>query len=107
MSSLSDLKAAGAVVDGGLIEREIRFTLDEVEHTATIHIKRLAIGDYEQLNTEIKESRSKIAHMIATAVRLGENGDEVITFEDAYRFRVELADAIAEAFEAVNGKKKA
>lgn len=107
MSSLKDLKALGGFVPSAPIKKEIKFKLDDdTDYDAIIHVKKLAVGDYEALFVVDKEQRSKTAKLISEAVTLGPEGKERITFEDAYRLHPRLASAMVDAFNEVNAAKK-
>ncbi len=106
MSSLKDLKALGGFVSDKPVKKEIKFKLDgDDELTATIHVKKLAIGDYEALFLVDNEDRSRTAKVISEAITLGD-GTERITFKDAYRLHTSLAGAMISAFNEVNTTKK-
>src|SRR5512138_1089485 len=90
---LDSLRAMGAVVDAVPVKRDITFTLDDgVEHTYTIHVRRLSIGDFEKLQYDSKDDRSHFATVISAAITLGEKGDEVIPYTAAYQFHPALAN---------------
>lgn len=105
MTTLKDLKALGGVVSEVPVEKEIKFTIDEQEYTAKIHVKRLSIGDHEKLFGK-GDDGERAAHLISHAVMLGEGGKERISFKDAYQLHPRLADAMINAVNEVNGAKK-
>jgi hypothetical protein len=107
MSSLKDLKAMGAFVPDAPIKKEIKFRLDDgEERTAEIFVKRLNIGEYESLFLTDTEERGRTAKMIAEGIRLGEKGEERLTFQQAYKLHPSLAGAMVVAFNEVNTPKK-
>lgn len=107
MSSLKDLQALGAFVSDKPVKKEITFKLDgDDEYTATIHVKKLSVGDYETLFLTEKEDRSRTATMISQAVTLGPDGKERISFEQAFKLHAGLAGAMVNAFNEVNLAKK-
>lgn len=106
LTSLAAFKAAGAVVDAAPVPRDIRWTLHEIEYTATVHVRRLAIGEYEDLVHDINDERSKTAAIISRFITLGEHGDEAIPYKEAYRLEPVVANAMLGAFNEVNAEKK-
>lgn len=105
--SLSDLVAEGAFVDPTPVPVPITYTLDDgVEREALIHVKRLSIGDYQSLVTTGDAGRSHVAEVVEAAIRLGAGGKEQISYKDAYRLHVNLANAMMNAFHEVNSPKK-
>lgn len=107
MSSLKDLKAMGAFVPEKPLKKEIRFKLDgDEEFVATVHVKKVGIGDYESLFLGDKEERSRTAKAISEIVTLGDDGKEKIGFEDAYKLHPSLAGAMLNAINEVNATKK-
>jgi hypothetical protein len=107
---LKQLEELGGFLSDVLVEREIRFKLDDaVEHTATIYVKKLGLGEYERLFAARAEKDDKFgtsARIIAEAVSLGEGGKERIPVEKAFRLHKRLANAMLDAFQEVNGGKK-
>lgn len=106
MNSLKELNEIGAFVPDGLVKREIKFRLDKGsdEYTAVIHVRRLSIGSYDDINVGLEpDQTSRLAKLISTAVRLGENGEEVISYGKAYQLNRRLANAMLAAVTDVNG----
>lgn len=107
MSTLKELETMGGFVSDKPVKKEITFTLDsEEEITATIHVKRLNIGEFEGLFLADPDERARTAKAISVGIRLGENGTEVIPFEKAYKLHPRLAAAMFNAFNEVNMAKK-
>lgn len=107
MSSLKDLQALGGFVSSKPIKKQIKFKLDgDDDFTADIHVKKLAIGDYEALFLTDSEDRSRTARTISEAITLGPEGKERIKFEEAYKLHPNLAAAMLTAFNEVNIAKK-
>lgn len=105
MTTLKELKALGGVIADAPVEKSITFKIDEQEYAAKIYIKRLSIGDHEKLIGHI-QGEERTAHLISTAVMLGDGGKERISFKDAYQLHPSLAEAMLGAFNEVNGPKK-
>lgn len=108
MINLKQLNDLGAFVSEELVPREIKFKLDDdgEEVTAQIMVRRLSIGHYESMWADIKEDTSKTARMLAESIRLGENGTEKMTYEQAYQLHAKIALAMSEAVAAVNGGER-
>lgn len=107
MTSMKDFKGMGGMVSPIPVKKEIKFKLDgDEELSGTIHVKRLAIGDYEALFLVDGEERSRTAKIISEAVSLGPDGKERISFKDAYQLHPALAGAMIVAFNEVNAAKK-
>lgn len=107
MSSLKDLKAMGAFTSDKPVKKEIKFNLNGEDLSAFIHVKHLNVGEYETVFLVVdEESRSRSAKIISHGITLGENGEEKITFKDAYRLAPTIANAMITAFNEVNTPKK-
>lgn len=90
---------------GGFISPEpVKVPVEWNGHAFDVWVKHLSFGDMENLYSS--DDRSRSARLIAAAVLLGEQ-KEAISYEDAYRLHVGLATKLIEAFNQVNGQKKA
>jgi hypothetical protein len=105
---LKQLNDLGAFVSEELVPKEIKFKLtdDGDEHVAQIMVRRLSIGHYEAMWGDVKENTSKTARMLCESVRLGEDGAEKMTYEQAYQLHAKIALAMSEAVAAVNGGER-
>lgn len=106
MSTIKDLQALGAFVSDQTVEREIAFKIGGEDYKATIHVRRLSAGDYEELILSQQKGRSSMAEIISKAIRLGKDGRESMTFEQAYKLEQSVATAMVNAFNEVNASKK-
>ena len=104
---LKQLEALGGFISAKPVEREIKFTLDDgKEYTAKVHVRRLALGEYERVAVASKDEKySRSARIISEAVFFGD-GSERIPVEKSDRLHQSLANAILSAFHEVNGGKK-
>jgi hypothetical protein len=117
--NLDQLKSAGGIVSDKPVRQEIvwnRTTDEGVEETLTfdVYVVRLAYGDYEQLympttrtvddDDAEPERHSLQSELISLCIRLGENADERLTYEQAYRLQPGLAAAMIRAINKVMGK---
>lgn len=94
--NLAELRNAG----GFVAAEPVKFLVEWREFSFDVWVKRLSFGDVENLYEQ--DDRSRSARMIATAILLGENKEE-ISYEDAYRLDVSLAAKLIDAFNKVNG----
>ncbi|KAF0804932.1 hypothetical protein A6D6_02696 [Alcanivorax xiamenensis] len=103
--NLNELKQAGGFASDQLVKRQITWKKSP-EDTVTfeVHIAKPSYGEMERIMGE--EGRSKGAAMIALCVRLGEHGDEPISYDQAYDMLPSLVDALTKVVIEVNGIKK-
>lgn len=111
MSSLKELRAIGAVMPDKPVRKPIEFSItnDEgvtTDHAWDIHVKKMSIGEYEELFLSGKDERSRTARVISAAITLGNDGKEVIDFQTAYKLHPNIATAMVAAFNEVNTSKK-
>lgn len=112
MTTLKELQAKGGFVSAVPVIRTITWkgtdpgTGEKVDYDAEIHVRRLSVGDQEALYLAVEDGKSRTAKLISTAVTLGKDGKEKITFEQAYQLDSSLATAMLEAFNEVNAAKK-
>jgi hypothetical protein len=109
VSNLSDLKQLGAFVPDELVKKEIKFSLEEggEELSAIIHVRRLSIGLHEAIwNDTPGSSASKTSRLLAEAIRLGENGEERLTYDQAFSLHPRVALAMSTAITEVNGGER-
>jgi hypothetical protein len=106
--NLQQLNDLGGFIPDELVKKEIKFKLDEEgeEHVAEIFVRRLSIGVHEAIWRNATEDMSQTAKMLAEAIRLGENGEEKLTYEDAYRLHPKIALAMSQAIGEVNGGER-
>lgn len=100
--NLADLKAAGGIVTGELVSRSITWA----DMTFTILVKRLSYGEVERSVYDPADTRSRNAAMLSESVRLGDDGSEALSYEDAYRLDPSLALAMLTVVRDVNDPKK-
>lgn len=112
MTTLKELQAKGGFISPVPVVKNIKWkgtdpeTGDKADYDADIHVKRLSVGDQEEIHQSIEDGRSKTAKLIAAAITLGKDGKERLTFEQAYQLAPELAGAMIKAFNEVNSAKK-
>lgn len=104
MTTLKELQQLGGFISDALVKKDIEFTTDEGEKvTATVHVKRLSIGEHERINNAVGDKQMVSATRISEAVTLGPKGSERITYQQAYQLSPELAVAMLTAINEVNG----
>lgn len=108
MKSLEEFRAAGAFLDRAPVQKVIKFALGGEEHEATIHVLRLSLAQQERMYAKLADKSGgddpkMRAVMIATLVRLGENGDEQISIDEARDLDATISNAMIEAIGEVNG----
>lgn len=108
MSNLKDLRRLGGFISDELVKREISFRLtdDSEELTATIFVRRLSIGIHEAIWAGDKPDVSKTAKLLAETIRLGENGEEKMSYEEAFSLHPRIALAMSTAISDVNGGER-
>jgi hypothetical protein len=112
---LKDLKKRGAFVQGGPVEKELRWkhldpeSGEEVEDVFTIAVKRQSFGDMERVVKVDPDDpeRSRNAAMISESILLGddEGGEfnERMSYAEAYSLAPGLARLFIDAILEVNG----
>ena len=103
---LAELKSAGGIVSDELVKKNVKWTrkVDDVEETLDfdVYIKRSRYGTLEKINQADGE-KSRIPELISQSVFLGDDGKEVMSYQDAYDLQPSLAAAFIVAIHEVNG----
>lgn len=100
---LAQLKAAGGFIPSEAVKRSVTWERGPDDAvTFDIFVKRLSFGAVERMLTEVDTNRSRSAELIAACVRVGEDGKDALSYEDAYNLEPSLAKAIGEALREVN-----
>lgn len=99
---IAELKKKGGFVPSALVKKEVTWKKGDDELTFTVHVKRQSFGTVEKLFSG-DDDQSRSAAFIAASLRLGENGVEEMTYEDAYQLDPSLAAVFIEAINEVNG----
>lgn len=105
---LKDLKRRGAIITGDLVKKSVTWTHadeatgDEVDDQFDIYVvKRLTFGAFDRIWGQALD-QSKAALLIAECVRLGDEGEERLSYDDAYRLHPGLATVFMEAVKQVH-----
>ena len=107
--NLKQLKAKGGIVDAQPVKKDISWThLDsktgkQVTDTFTLHIRRQSFGVIERLFSQDESAQSRNASYLAASVSLGAEGDEALSYDDAFGLEPSLGFVILNAVNEVNG----
>lgn len=109
---LSELKSKGGFVAGAPVAKEVTWKRkgdagEDVEDTFTVHIIKQSFGTIEAIWSGKDDKSSKAADYIAQSVRLGDDGKERMSYQDAYQLDPGLAAVLIAAVNEVNGASKA
>lgn len=109
--NLKELKAAGGFVSPALVKKPITWKKaddlsgQESEITFDVWVRKLSFGMVESLVTA-PDQRSRNSALIAEAVRLGDDGKESFSYQDAYQLKPALARQLVIAIAEVNALPK-
>jgi hypothetical protein len=100
---LKNLKAVGGVVSTDLVKCAVTWEREGEEAlTFDIFVRRLSFGDVERVLRDEARGHSRAASLIAAAVRLGDEGADQLSYDDAFQLKPTLAKAFANAVSEVN-----
>ena len=102
MLDINILRDLGGFVSNEPVKKEIKFKIKGKENEATIGVLRLALDDHERIFLNEIDDKSRTARILSEVIRLGENLDQPLSFEDAKRLHPSLAGAFFRAFNEVN-----
>lgn len=105
----AELLKAGGLVAPEPVKRTVVWKDDEgAEHTFTVTVLPRTAGSVFRAREMGREGKSREDHIIylATFIRLGENGDEAFTYEEADALKISLFEALMHALLDVHGKPK-
>ena len=105
--NLAELKAKGGFVALAPVKREVTWIRktdagEDEELKFTVYVKKHSFGTIEQIWSGEKD-RSKSAAYIAASIRLGEKGQESMSYDEAYQLDTGLATVLIAAINEVNG----
>lgn len=105
--NLAQLKAKGAVIDSAPVRKTITWKHtdekgDEVTDSFDVWVLRMSFGVIDRLSNAEQSERSRNAELISASVRLGDNADEVMPYDIAYRLHTSLAIELVRAVSEVN-----
>jgi hypothetical protein len=108
VNSLQELIDLNAFIPDSLVQRQITFKLEEggEEKTFDIYVRRLNIAAHERIwGGGLTDEVSKTARLLSEAIRLGPNGEEKLPYEKAVELHPNIALAMSQAINEVNGTK--
>lgn len=100
---LNQLKSKGGFVDSEPVKKHFVWNKSGEKVEFDAFVVRQSFGDIEKMFSDEDDERSRGAIMISEMIRLGENGEERISYGDAYRLDPGLASAFVEAINKVSG----
>ncbi len=105
--NLSELKTKGGFVPLAPVKREVVWKRkndagEEEELKFFVFVKKHSFGTIEQIWSG-EQDKSKSAAYIAQSIRLGDKGQEEMSYEDAYQLDTGLATVFISAINEVNG----
>jgi hypothetical protein len=102
---LSELKGKGGFVSSELVKVPVKWEHGGETLEFDVHVRQLPFGDVERIYIDpMDKERSKTAAMIAACIVLGE-GDEPMTYKDAYQLHPGLATELMVAISKVQTPK--
>lgn len=96
---LSDIRAKGGFVSTEPVKKTIKWFSDGEQHEGQVFIVSPPFGEVDSAisQNEDNRSRSRSAHLISIYVRFGEEGDEQMTYAEAYGLAPSLGWALVTA----------
>ncbi len=109
--NIADLEKLGAFVSPTMdkIPVEWKHNVDGEERIDNfdIHIKKLSFGAFDRIYAISNKDKSTTALLISESIRLGDKGEQALSYEDAERLDPSLAFAINDAINKyVEAKQK-
>lgn len=108
--NIADLEKLGAFVSPSLdkipVEWKHIFDGEERVDKFDIYIKKLSFGGFDRIYDISNKDKSTTALLISETVRLGEKGEQSLTYDDADRLEPSLAFALNEAINKYAESKK-
>lgn len=101
--NLKELRAKGAFVSAHPVKKSVTWQSESGEVAFDVYIKRLSFGDYERLFLAESDDRSRMARVLCETIKLGDEGKETLSYQDAYQLDASLARVLLDAVNGVNG----
>lgn len=104
---LKELKEKGGFVSSGLATKKLSWehkdengkdVTDEFE----VFVKKLSFGLVSEIY-DTNEKRQRVVLFVHHGIRLGDKGQEQMSYDDAYNLKMELATLLSNAVVEVNG----
>lgn len=110
---LADLKKAGAFVSNEPVKTQVTWKTgkkdadgNDIEHTFDVFVIKHSFGTVEKIYSDKDEDRSKWATLLSKSIKLGDKGEETLTYEAAFQLDQNLAFALLNAVNEANGTAK-
>lgn len=84
--NLQQLRDSGGIVSPEPVKKPVEWRGKKFN----VHVVRQSFGTVEEIVRQ-SEGRSRSAALIASFIRLGDNGTEQLSYDDAYQLQPELA----------------
>lgn len=109
---LDELRARGGLIDPTLVKKNVNWRrVDEdgkgEDVNFDVFIRKNSFGLLDLANQMAREGKSRSATVISNGVRLGETGEEEMTYEDAYNLEPSLSLVLFQAFMDINKPRTA
>lgn len=98
---LKTLKASGGILSAEPVKKQVTWKGD----TFDVHVVRQSFGAIESVIKDL-DGGSQTASFISAFIRLGENADEKLTYDDATNLAPELAAEFTRVLKEVNDEDK-
>jgi len=111
--NLKELQEKGGFVPQTTVQKSVSWVDvdeqgNETQHSGTVRVKKHSAGTIEQMwgSAERVKDPSFTATLISKSVFLGDEGEEKLTYQQAYDLLPALAEAMVSAIDEVNPLKK-
>lgn len=102
---LKELQAQGGFVDDKPVKESVTWTRGDGEKISfDVHVVRQPFGVVDEV-LKTTDGRSQSARMISNCIRLGKEGKDRLTYEQAFALDPTLAFSLIAAINRVNAKK--
>lgn len=105
MLTINSLKETGSFVSDVPVKKHIEWEIDGEKYNGDIFIRQLGIEEWNRLFITGDKDRL-VSASLAAVIRLGENGDEVLTIDQAAKIHPALAGAMMSAARETHSPKK-
>lgn len=104
---VDELRARGGLIDSSMVKKNITWNKIDEDGQADpvnfdIFVRKNSFGLLDLANQLAREGKSRSAVVIAHGIRLGDQGEEEMSYEDAYQLDPGLSVVMFQAFMEVN-----
>lgn len=109
---LDELRARGGLIDPTLVKKDVTWKKTDADGNTedvsfSVFVRKNSFGLLDLANQQAREGKSRSATVIAHGIRLGDKGEEELTYEDAYNLEPSLSVVLFQAFMEVNKPRTA